>query len=54
MRRLGLWHPSLSARAAELPRIEPIESPSPPGQREIRIVAGGLWRSASFRVPDPG
>ena len=24
-------------------RVEPIESPSPPGEREIRVVAGGLW-----------
>ncbi len=39
----SLWHPALLSSAAELPRIEPIESPSPPGQREIRVVAGGLW-----------
>jgi alpha-mannosidase len=39
----SLWHPALLSSAAELPRIEPIESPSPPGQKEIRIVAGGLW-----------
>ena len=39
----SLWHPALLSCASELPRIEPIESPSPPGQSEIRIVAGGLW-----------
>ena len=39
----SLWHPALLSIAAELPRIEPIESPSPPGQKEIRVVAGGLW-----------
>jgi alpha-mannosidase len=39
----SLWHPALLSIAAELPRIEPIESPTPPGQREIRVVAGGLW-----------
>jgi alpha-mannosidase len=36
----ALWHPSLLARAAVLPRIEPIETPSTPGPREIRVVAG--------------
>jgi len=35
------WHPSLLALADELPRIESIDSPSPPGPNEIRIVAGG-------------
>src|SRR3954468_13909957 len=35
------WHPSLLARADALPRIESIDSPSPPGPDEIRIVAGG-------------
>jgi alpha-mannosidase len=39
----SLWHPALLSSAAELPRIEPIESPSIPGQREVRVVAGGLW-----------
>jgi alpha-mannosidase len=39
----ALWHPSLLARAIGLPRIEPIESPSPPAGREIRVVAGGAW-----------
>lgn len=34
----ALWHPSLVTRAAELPRIEPIENPTPPAAREIRIV----------------
>src|SRR5262245_17755259 len=39
----SLWHPALLASAAELPRIESIEFPSPPGAREIRVIAGGLW-----------
>ncbi|HZW30461.1 MAG TPA: glycosyl hydrolase family 38, partial [Isosphaeraceae bacterium] len=37
------WHPALLAQARELPRIEPVESPSPPGPREIRIVTAGAW-----------
>jgi alpha-mannosidase len=41
------WHPALLAQARELPRVEPIESPAPPGPREIRIVAG----SAADRLP---
>src|SRR5579875_658862 len=36
----AIWHPSLLARARELPRIESIEAPSPPGPREARVVAG--------------
>ena len=39
----SLWHPALLSSAVELPRIESIESPSPPNPREIRVVAGGLW-----------
>jgi alpha-mannosidase len=39
----ALWHPSLLARAAGLPRIESVESPSPPAAREVRVVAGGAW-----------
>ncbi len=39
----SLWHPALLSSARELPRIESIESPSPPAAREIRVVAGGLW-----------
>ena len=39
----SLWHPALLSAAAELPRIESIEFPSPPGAREIRVIAGGLW-----------
>jgi alpha-mannosidase len=39
----SLWHPALLSSAVELPRIESIESPSPPGEREIRVLAGGLW-----------
>ena len=35
------WHPSLLSRAAELPSVEPIETPTSPGAREIRIVAAG-------------
>ena len=37
----AIWHPSLLERARELPRIESIESPSPPGPREVRIIAEG-------------
>ena len=36
----AIWHPSLLARARELPRIESIEAPTPPGPREIRVIAG--------------
>ncbi len=39
----ALWHPSLLSRAAELPRIEPIEYPSAPGPREVRVIPGGAW-----------
>jgi len=39
----ALWHPSLLARASELPRIEPIEYPSAPGSREIRVIPAGAW-----------
>jgi alpha-mannosidase len=39
----ALWHPSLLAHAAGLPRIEPIDSPSPPLSREIRVIPAGLW-----------
>ena len=43
----ALWHPSLLARAAGLPRIESVDSPSPPGAREIRVIASG----AGDRLP---
>src|SRR5262249_19206569 len=36
----AIWHPSLLARSRELPRIESIESPTSPGPREVRIIAG--------------
>jgi alpha-mannosidase len=39
----ALWHPSLLARASQLPRIESVDSPSPPGPREIRVIPGGAW-----------
>jgi alpha-mannosidase len=38
----ALWHPSLLSRAAELPRIEPIETPTPPAAREIRLLPEGF------------
>ena len=41
----AIWHPSLLGGARELPRIESIESPSPPGPREVRIIAEGAARS---------
>ncbi len=43
----ALWHPSLLARAAGLPRIESVDSPSSPGPREIRVIATG----AADRLP---
>ncbi len=43
----ALWHPSLLARAAGLPRIESVDAPSLPGSREIRVVASG----AGDRLP---
>jgi alpha-mannosidase len=36
----AIWHPSLLARARELPRIESIDSPTAPGPREVRVIAG--------------
>jgi alpha-mannosidase len=39
----ALWHPSLLARAAELPAIEPVEAPSAAGPREIRVLPKGIW-----------
>jgi alpha-mannosidase len=39
----ALWHPSLLPRAAGLPRIESVDSPSPPGSREIRVIPSGAW-----------
>src|SRR5262245_37895697 len=43
----ALWHPALLSLAGELPRIEPVDSPSPPGPREVRLVAAG----ANDRLP---
>ena len=37
----ALWHPSLLARAADLPGIEPIELPSAAGPREVRVMPQG-------------
>ncbi|APW59395.1 glycosyl hydrolase family 38 [Paludisphaera borealis] len=37
----ALWHPSLLARASGLPKIEPIQDPSGPTPREIRLAVGG-------------
>lgn len=37
----AMWHPSLLDHLAALPRIEPIESPTPPAPREVRIVPSG-------------
>jgi alpha-mannosidase len=39
----ALWHPSLLARTAALPRIESVASPSAPGHREVRVLASGTW-----------
>src|SRR4051812_34323797 len=37
-----LWHPSLLARSDTLPRMEEVDSPSPPGPREVRVLAAGM------------
>ena len=37
----ALWHPSLLARTALLPRTENVEWPTPPMAREIRVLAEG-------------
>ena len=50
----AIWHPSLLARAAGLPRIESVDSPSPPGPREIRVIASGAGDQASFRLQYAG
>ncbi|MCA1686553.1 MAG: glycosyl hydrolase family 38, partial [Planctomycetia bacterium] len=39
----AVWHPALLAVASSLPRIESITSPTPPGPREVRVVAGGQF-----------
>jgi alpha-mannosidase len=39
----ALWHPAILARAAVLPRVEPIESPSAAAARELRVVPSGSW-----------
>ncbi|MGO9462772.1 MAG: glycosyl hydrolase family 38 [Isosphaeraceae bacterium] len=39
----ALWHPALLDRAIALPRVEPIESPTPPAAREVRVVPSGSW-----------
>ncbi len=39
----ALWHPSLLARASELPAVEPVESPSAPGPRELRVLPPGQF-----------
>ncbi|MGC8642850.1 MAG: glycosyl hydrolase family 38, partial [Isosphaeraceae bacterium] len=38
----ALWHPSLLTRAAELPKVEPIETPTAPGAREVRVIPAGV------------
>jgi hypothetical protein len=43
----ALWHPSLLARSGGLPQIEDVESPEPPGPRQVRVVAA----SAADRLP---
>jgi alpha-mannosidase len=39
----ALWHPSLLSHARELPRVEPVDSPSSPAAREIRVIVSGTW-----------
>jgi alpha-mannosidase len=41
------WHPALLAKSEALPRIEDVESATPPETRDLRIVAAG----ASARLP---
>src|SRR5947209_2096632 len=36
------WHPALLARAEALPRIEDVDTPSPPEPRDLRLVAEGV------------
>jgi alpha-mannosidase len=43
----SLWHPALLSQARGLPRIESIATPSAPGHRELRLVAGPLNRLPS-------
>src|SRR5579883_644491 len=43
----SLWHPALLAQTSELPRIEDVETPSPPGRGEVRVIAAG----AADRLP---
>lgn len=38
----ALWHPALLARVDCLPRIESIDSPSPPDAGDLRVLAGGF------------
>ncbi len=38
----AIWHPSLLAVVAELPRVEDLAAPSPPGAREIRVLPGSV------------
>ncbi len=37
----AIWHPALLVQLRALPRIEPLESPTSPGPREIRILPTG-------------
>jgi alpha-mannosidase len=48
----AIWHPALLGRARELPRIESVESPSPPGPREVRVIADGAgdWLPSGYRT----
>lgn len=41
------WHPALLAKSEDLPRIEDIDTPSPPEARDLRLVAHG----AGTRLP---
>jgi alpha-mannosidase len=36
------WHPAILAGSGALPRVEDVDGPSPPGRREVRLVAEGL------------
>src|SRR4051812_15038080 len=36
------WHPALLARARSLPRLEPIDDPTPTTAGEVRILPAGM------------
>jgi alpha-mannosidase len=49
----AIWHPSLLARARELPRVESVDLPPAPGPREIRVVASATIADADRSESTP-